>query len=185
MEYTFRNLMERYGSKQPALVRLINRHLSELGSHAKKINGEWIFDDTAVQIVDRLKGFGQVVPTAEAEEKKALEDTVRNLQASLLEAQHEALEAYKANQALYKQLQETQAKLNEAQYQLRSVRQVKSENSHLKLLVDQKLKKLDNIDDGVRQISANISKYQGYPSFSPKGWNRRGGSRFIRLVEIK
>lgn len=172
--YTFADLMLRYGSKQSALSQYIARHKSELAGHSIKTSSGWIFDDYAVGVLDRLKGYNQPLVTPESAEINSLHDTIANLQTALLASQQEALQANKKVIALMEQI-------NNMNVQLTSLQQIKADNQRLhRLLAGQ----IANIDTAVGKVLLTVTNRQGQQSQGRSGWNRRGQGRRIDLIRV-
>lgn len=60
--YTFSDLQKRYDLPKAGLYKFINRHIDKInqnGKHATKTGNKWLFDKTAVSILDKLRNFGQ------------------------------------------------------------------------------------------------------------------------------
>lgn len=76
----------------------VKRHLGTInqdGAHARLARGCWSFDETAIQRLDQLRGFG-VAGVIEAVENKEIRDLkimVDNLQVTLLHAQQQTVDA--------------------------------------------------------------------------------------------
>lgn len=71
---TIPNLMSRYNIKsRQGIVQWVKRHLDEInadGVHASIVKGEWMFDRKAVEIMDKLRGFGDTVVLQDLENEK-------------------------------------------------------------------------------------------------------------------
>ena len=55
------------------MVQWLKRHLDEInadGVHASIVKGEWTFDRKAVEIMDKLRGFGDTVVLQDLENEK-------------------------------------------------------------------------------------------------------------------
>lgn len=95
---TMQDLCARYRVGTSAMTDYVKRHINEVnqgGSHARLARGVWSFDETAVQRLDHLRGFG-VAGVVEAVENKEIRDLkilVDNLQTALLHAQQQTIDA--------------------------------------------------------------------------------------------
>lgn len=95
---TMQDLCGRYRVGTSAMADYIKRHIDEInrdGDHARLARGCWLFDETAVQRLDELRGFGVagVIEAVENKEIKELKVLTSNLQAALLHAQQQAVDA--------------------------------------------------------------------------------------------
>lgn len=92
------DLCGRYRVGTSAMTDYVKRHLGTInqdGSHARLARGCWSFDETAIQRLDQLRGFGVagVIEAVEGKEIKELKVLTGNLQAALLHAQQQAVDA--------------------------------------------------------------------------------------------
>lgn len=94
-----KELMKRYDFKSSRGVRaFITRHLKEINAdgveHARQTTEGWQFDDTAVRIIDKLRGLSEVtiVEREESERVQELKDEVDNLKSLLLMTQNKLLQ---------------------------------------------------------------------------------------------
>ena len=95
---TIQDLCGRYRVGTSAMTDYVKRHISEInsdGSHARLARGVWSFDELAIQRLDQLRGFGVagVIEAVENKEIKELKVLTGNLQAALLHAQQQAVDA--------------------------------------------------------------------------------------------
>lgn len=181
-KYTFSDLMKRYDSKQSALSQFIARHRKELGSHAVKTSDGWVFDDYAVQVLDRMKNYNQPVlapESAESAEIDSLHTTIANLQTALLTAQNETMIAQKKAMALMERNIELENQLTAARQQLLAAAQIKSDKDKLqKLLSDH----IAGIDDNITLVLQTVKRNHS----AGWGWSRRGvGGRKVSLVNVR
>ena len=94
-----KELMKRYDFKSSRGVRaFITRHLGEINAdgekHAKQTIEGWQFDETAVRIIDKLRGISSVaiVEREESEQIQELKSEVENLKNLLLMTQNKLLQ---------------------------------------------------------------------------------------------
>lgn len=169
--YTFADLMLRYGSKQSALSQYIARHKSDLAGHALKTSSGWIFDDYAVGVLDRLKGYNQPLVTPESAEINSLHDTIANLQTALLASQQEALQANKKVIALMEQV-------NNMNTQLTSLQQVKADNQRLHRIISGQISGIDaNVNKVLRAVS--------HPRRIIQGSRMRKQVHKVKLIKVE
>lgn len=189
--YTVADLLARYGMKQSAFSRLLNRHINDInvsGPHVTKDGRSWYFDDAAVQFLDRLRGAFQPQPQASdssevlQEEISRLKDVLGNLQHALLvsreelaasrketaDARAETIEVMKDRDDIKKQLSDLSTKYALLEASEETSKRLKEENQNLR---EQLSGTLRDIQDSVRRS----------PAPSGKGWNRRGTVRKIKL----
>lgn len=183
--YTVADLLARYGMKQSAFSRFLNRHIKDInasGSHVTKAGGLLYFDDTAVQFLDRLRGAFQLdlqVPDSTEvlqEEISRLKDVQLNLQHALLvsrdelaASRKETIEAMKERDDIKTQLSDLSTKYALLAAGEDTSKRLKEENQTLR---DQLSGTLRDIQDSIKRPSEP----------SGKGWNRRGIARKIKLV---
>lgn len=184
-KYTVADLLARYGMKQSAFSRFLNRHINDInasGSHVTKAGGLLYFDDAAVQFLDRLRGAFQMdlqAPDSAAvlqEEISRLKDVQLNLQQALLvsrdelaASRKETIEVMKERDAIRKQLSDLSIKYALLEAGEDTSKHLKEENQTLR---DQLSGTLRDIQDSIKRPSEP----------SGKGWNRRGTIRKIKLV---
>jgi len=94
-----KELMKRYNFKSSRGVRaFITRHLEEINAdgveHARQTTEGWQFDDTAVRIIDKLRGMSEVtiVEREESERVQELKEEVDNLKSLLLMTQNKLVQ---------------------------------------------------------------------------------------------
>jgi len=94
-----KELMNRYNFKSSRGVRaFITRHIEEINAdgvdHARQTSEGWQFDDTAVRIIDKLRGMNEVaiVEREESEQVQELKEEVDNLKSLLLMTQNKLLQ---------------------------------------------------------------------------------------------
>ena len=94
-----KELMNRYNFKSTRGVRaFITRHIEEINAdgvnHARQTTEGWQFDDTAVRIIDKLRGMSEVtiVEREESEQVQELKEEVDNLKSLLLMTQNKLLQ---------------------------------------------------------------------------------------------
>ena len=92
-------MMNRYNFKSTRGVRaFITRHIEEINAdgvnHARQTTEGWQFDDTAVRIIDKLRGMSEVtiVEREESEQVQELKEEVDNLKSLLLMTQNKLLQ---------------------------------------------------------------------------------------------
>ena len=55
--------MNRYGITRPGIIKFVQKNLEEINKneiYAQKKNGEWVFDDEAIAIIDKLRDTGNI-----------------------------------------------------------------------------------------------------------------------------
>ena len=94
-----KELMKRYDFKSSRGVRaFITRHLGEINAdgekHAKQTIEGWQFDDTAIRIIDKLRGMSEIaiVEREESEQVQELKEEVGNLKNLLLMTQNKLVQ---------------------------------------------------------------------------------------------
>lgn len=175
--YTVADLLARYGMKQSAFSRFLNRHIKDInasGSHVMKTGGLLYFDDSAVQYLDRLRGVCQLdlqAPDSTAvlqEEISRLKDVQLNLQQALLVSREELIEVMKDRDNIKNQLTDLSTKYALLAAGEDTSKHLKEENQALK---NQLSGTLRDIEDSIKRPSEPAGK----------GWNRRGTVRKIKL----
>lgn len=104
--YTFLDLQTRYNMKKSAIHKFLVRHLAEInktGRHALKTKNKWFFDDAAIAVMDRLRGYGQIAPE-DTQTIAALQEIIENLRQELIASQKETLARNEEVSALKDQL---------------------------------------------------------------------------------
>lgn len=179
--YTTNELIERYGmSSRQALLKYVKTHEKEInasGNHAfKNGSGEWNFDDTAVKIIDGLRGYGQINVVQEAdteiinqykEQIDNLKTTLAMVQQKLIESQKETVNALKENNQLIKERQ----RLLTASEELEKAKRVTKD---MELKFNQKDLELKRKDDDVEEMKKLIQeKDKELEHLKNRGfWNR-------------
>lgn len=180
--YTVADLLARYGMKQSAFSRFLNRHIKDInasGTHVTKTGGLLYFDDTAVQFLDRLRGAFQMdlqAPDSTAvlqEEISRLKDVQLNLQQALLVSREELIEVMKDRDNIKNQLSDLSTKYALLAAGEDTSKHLKEENQTLR----------DQLSGTLRDIQDSI-KCPSEPEPSGKGWNRRGTVRKIKLFTL-
>ena len=95
---TMQDLCDRYRVGTSAMTDYVKRHIDEINRdnvHARLARGAWSFDETAVQRLDHLRGFGVagVIEAVESKEIRELKILIDNLQTALLRAQQQTIDA--------------------------------------------------------------------------------------------
>lgn len=186
-KYTVADLLARYGMKQSAFSRFLNRHISDInasGSHIIKAGGLLYFDDVAVQCLDRLRGAFQLQPQAPdsaevlQEEISRLKDVLGNLQHALLVSRDELAASRKETIEVMKERDDIKTQLSDLSTKYALLAAGEDTSKHLKeenqALQNQLSVTLQGIQDSIKRPSE--------PEPSGKGWNRRGTIRKIKLV---
>lgn len=206
--YTFSDLMNRYGMKKSALSRFISRHLAEInqnGQHAIKTNMGWSFDGVAIQVLDRLRKFGEIdTPSVvDTEYINELKDLVSELREKIIELQNEnsglksqLIDSVKDQVELNKQLAGVSIQLLQLQQRKGDVVELENENAVLKNRISELEDKVYTVETENTNLHDKIDtfeKNQSKPSLVRNqhatkyitAWNRRGISRRIQIAKIK
>lgn len=208
-DYTFADMLSRYGAKKSAFSRFLARHISEInknGNHAIKTPAGWIFDNDAVLILDRLRNFGEVSPgSTDSEQVNSLKEIISGLQQKIIALQDEngnlktqLIDATKDQVELTKQLAAASIEVLKLQQSNTSDNDnLEIENKALKVQVD-KLKRqvftmeteskrvyteYNELHDRIKEIKKLNS--QKTMETHASQWPRRRQGRRIRLVSIK
>ena len=161
-------LTERYNLKNTQTIRkFITRNLEKInknGTHAFHDSNGWQFDETAVEIIDKLRGISEVaiVEREESERLQELENEVDNLKSLLLMTQNKLLQKQEELTESHKLLLQSEKKYLTAEttskdYQadLR-VSELKRENLEEKLLSAELRSK--NLEDKLKNLQAEMDK---------------------------
>ena len=206
--YTFSDLMGRYDMKKSALSRFLSRHLNEInrnGEHAVKTTTGWSFDDSAIQVLDRLRKFGTIDATAtnNAEYVNELKDIVSELRKRIIALQDEnsdlksqLIDAVKVQVELNKQLAGVSIQLLQLQQRKGDAVELENENVVLKNRISELEDKVytvetenTNLHDKIDTFEKNQSKpspvRNQHVTKYTTAWNRRGISRRIQIAKIK
>ena len=93
-----KELMKRYNISRQGMSAFVDRHLEEINAdgvdHARQTTEGWQFDDTAVKIIDKLRGMSEVtiVEREESERVQELKEEVDNLKSLLLMTQNKLVQ---------------------------------------------------------------------------------------------
>lgn len=104
--YTLPDLQVRYNMQKSAIHKFLARHLDEInknGKHALKTQNKWIFDDAAIAMMDRLRGYGQIA-LEDDQTIASLQEIIENLRQELISAQKVALKSKEEMSELKDQL---------------------------------------------------------------------------------
>lgn len=202
-EYTFGDLLSRYGIKKSAFSRFLARHLEEInksGNHAIKSPSGWIFDDFAVEILDRLRNFGEVSPeSTDSAQVNSLKEIISSLQQKVIALQDEngnlktqLIDASRDQVKLTKQLAAASIEVLKLQQSNTSDNDnLEIENKALKVQVDKLKRQVSTMEteskrvyaennelhDKIKQIRQSHNANKGAYS----RWSRKGSGRRITL----
>ena len=155
-------LMERYSITRQGVIKFLQKNLEKINAdsqHAQKKNGEWVFDDDAISIMDKLRDTGNI--TIVEENREIIEElSLENKQ--LKEKLIELYEKLSINQnkleliqseliKAQKQLIATEITLNETQKQLTTT----EVNYNIK---GQRIKELENASSKAMQLEEELNK---------------------------
>ena len=138
--YSIKDLMNRYKLTRQGVQYFVNKNLGIINSsdieHAKQTVDGWQFDETAVKIIDKLRGFSQVtiLEQAESERIKELEDENENLRQLLLIAQSKLIK-------VQEDLNENQKLLADSTQKL-LVAELQSKDSQVELKLEKEIHSL-------------------------------------------
>lgn len=208
-DYTFTELLSRYGAKKSAFSRFLARHISEInknGNHAIKTPAGWVFDNDAVLILDRLRNFGEVSPeSTDSEQVNSLKEIISGLQQKIIALQDEngnlktqLIDATKDQVELTKQLAAASIEVLKLQQSNTSSNDnLEAENKTLKVQVDELKKQVSIVETERNRVCAeNNELYDRIEAIKKLSnqepiethvsqWQRRRQGRKIRLVSIK
>ena len=186
-KYSFGDVMTRYNMQRTALSKFLTRHLAEInkdGLHAAKNGRAWKFDETAIQIMDRIRGefqpgvFNEPEPR-DSESVELLKNQISNLQQLLLAAQKDAIDA--KNETINALRERDQLKNELATVSLKYAQLQASQDASSYFASE--LKQLHKQNDVLcKQIEATFAKMRH--NSNGNGWTRRGGSRKIKLNKL-
>ena len=128
--------MKRYNVTRQAINSFIKKNLDELnatGEHARKKAGEWIFDKTAVDIMDDLRDTGNITIIEEDSEKvQKLTAENEQLKQLLIATQNKLITTKDELEIKQNQIISIQNELLTTQKQLNS-KEIELENNRLQL----------------------------------------------------
>ena len=108
--------MKRYNISRQGMSAFVDRHIEEINAdgvdHARQTSEGWQFDDTAVRIIDKLRGMSEVaiVEREESEQVQELKEEVDNLKSLLLMTQNKLLQKQEELTENQKQLLQAEKK---------------------------------------------------------------------------
>ena len=66
--YTITDLMNRYNMTRQGVQQFLTRHIAELNTqgleHVAKVKGDWIIDSTALERLEKMRGYNDSVVLA-------------------------------------------------------------------------------------------------------------------------
>ena len=113
---SIKELMKRYDISRQGIMSFVDRHLEEINAdgeeHAKQTIDGWQFDDTAIRIIDKLRGLSEVtiVEREESEQVQELKEEVDNLKSLLLMTQNKLVQKQEELTESQKQLMTAERK---------------------------------------------------------------------------
>ena len=113
---SIKELMKRYDISRQGIMSFVARHLEEINAdgeeHAKQTIDGWQFDDTAIRIIDKLRGLSEVaiIEREESEQVQELKEEVDNLKSLLLMTQNKLVQKQEELTESQKQLMTAERK---------------------------------------------------------------------------
>lgn len=206
--YSFSDLLNRYGMKKSAFSRFLARHLEDINkdgsSHAVKTPSGWVFDDYAIVVLDRLRNFGDISFSAgDPEQVKELNEIISALQQKLIKVHEEngslkdqLLAATRDQVDLTKKLAAASIQVLQLQTQGSESDDLKNENRLLQEQVSGLKSQVSTMETESKRIrSENDELHDKIREFNKvdkqvntgiyRSWIRRGQGRKIKLVILR
>ena len=154
-----KNLMERYNISRQGIMSFVDRHIEEINSdgeiHARQTSEGWQFDETAVKIMDKLRGLSEIaiIEHEESEQVQELKNEVENLKNMLLMTQSKLLQKQEELTESHKLLSQAEKKFLTAE-NAGAIEELKRQHLAEKLLASEKqLKNLQSEMDKLKSRS--------------------------------